>query len=396
MDQDFAWHLLRQMVEIPSVSGEEEPLAKYLVKIMAEIGLHSYVDEAGNAIGEIDRGDGPFLLLLGHMDTVAGLVPVRQEGTLLYGRGSVDAKGALATFICAVADLIPTWQGGRLVLVGAVEEETPSSRGAHAILERYQPDAVLIGEPSGWNNVVQGYKGKIHFSYTVTCQSAHSAGPFPTASELGTIFWTKVVDHCQQISGGQSIFYNVQPTLLQFDGSMEQAQLEISCRIPPDFDIAPFQQALAHVQDQGKIEFQEITPAIVVERANSVIQALIGAIRQTGERPKLKLKTGTSDMNIVSQQWNVPMAAYGPGNSLLDHTPNEHIDLYEYLRAIAILSVGLRDLLGALQTKRSSDLAKVTSQEEQKYAVSFAPEDGYTPEEEVELNRRLEALGYLE
>ena len=43
-------------------------------------------------------------------------------------------------------------------------------------------------------------------------------------------------------------------------------------------------------------------------------------------------------MNVVGQAWNCPIIAYVPGDSNLDHTPNEHIDLTEYRQAIAILS----------------------------------------------------------
>jgi [amino group carrier protein]-lysine/ornithine hydrolase len=54
------------------------------------------------------------------------------------------------------------------------------------------------------------------------------------------------------------------------------------------------------------------------------------------------VKSGTSDMNVVGPQWKCPILAYGPGNSSLDHTPNEHLDLAEYQRAIAILAQVLR------------------------------------------------------
>lgn len=54
-------------------------------------------------------------------------------------------------------------------------------------------------------------------------------------------------------------------------------------------------------------------------------------------RPKLKLKTGTADLNIVAPRWAVPLAVYGPGDSGLDHTAREHIDLMEYARAIDVL-----------------------------------------------------------
>jgi LysW-gamma-L-lysine carboxypeptidase len=58
------------------------------------------------------------------------------------------------------------------------------------------------------------------------------------------------------------------------------------------------------------------------------------------------VKTGTADMNVVAPHWpQTPIVAYGPGDSSLDHTPHEHIDLTEYLRAIEVLTATLQILV---------------------------------------------------
>ena len=88
--------LLRGMLEIESPSGGERPLAEYLCAEMARRGLRAHLDAAGNAVGEVGEA-GPLVVLLGHMDTAPGRVPVCREGNLLYGRGAVDAKGPLQT-----------------------------------------------------------------------------------------------------------------------------------------------------------------------------------------------------------------------------------------------------------------------------------------------------------
>jgi LysW-gamma-L-lysine carboxypeptidase len=73
---------------------------------------------------------------------------------------------------------------------------------------------------------------------------------------------------------------------------------------------------------------------------------MLKAIRTEGGRPRFKLKTGTSDMNTVGPAWGCPIVAYGPGDSSLDHTPNEHIDVEEYKRAIDVLTRALEILGG--------------------------------------------------
>jgi len=63
-----------------------------------------------------------------------------------------------------------------------------------------------------------------------------------------------------------------------------------------------------------------------------------------GARAAFKVKSGTSDMNVVGPVWSCPIVAYGPGDSTLDHTPGEHIDLDEYHRSIAVLIQVLQQL----------------------------------------------------
>src|SRR5579871_4262158 len=132
--------LLTTMLRIPSLSGQEGDLARMLCREMHDRGFRASIDEAGNAVGERGESEsGPTVLLLGHMDVVPGEVPVRREGELLYGRGAVDAKGPLATFLAA-ASALATGFSGRIVVVGAVEEEAATSRGARHIVQRYTPD----------------------------------------------------------------------------------------------------------------------------------------------------------------------------------------------------------------------------------------------------------------
>jgi LysW-gamma-L-lysine carboxypeptidase len=83
------------------------------------------------------------------------------------------------------------------------------------------------------------------------------------------------------------------------------------------------------------------------DKSNPLVRAFLAAIRAQGGEPGFKLKTGTADMNILAPAWGCPCVAYGPGDSALDHTPDEHILLSEYHRAIAVLDAVLRRLAGA-------------------------------------------------
>jgi [amino group carrier protein]-lysine/ornithine hydrolase len=381
MNASDAVTLLRTMIEMPSPSGGEQALASYLAGMLSQLGFQSQIDEVGNVLGRRGNPSGPLICLLGHMDTVPEQIPVKQTEMLLYGRGAVDAKGPLATMILAAAEA--ELGDAQVLVVGAIEEETPGSRGARYLLDRYNPDAVIIGEPSGWSSVVIGYKGRVGIQYQVRRPPTHMAGPGEKATEVAIDFWNRLTAYLDG-QGGERLFDRATAALGQFAGTIEQARLDISCRIPPDFDLTAFKRFLDSIRGDAEIAFDECTPAVLMDRGDPTARALTASIRAHGGRPGFKVKTGTSDMNTVYERWKVPMVAYGPGDSSLDHTSEEHIELAEYLRAIDVLRQALPTL--------SAELCE-------RHAVSAVPAgeaDVYTAEEEAELARRLEALGYLE
>jgi len=94
----------------------------------------------------------------------------------------------------------------------------------------------------------------------------------------------------------------------------------------------------------AEITFRGEEVAFRAEKNTPLVRAFNNAIRDTGGRPSYVYKTGTSDMNVVGPVWNCPIVAYGPGDSSLDHTPEEHIVLEEYHRGVAVLTNLLRSL----------------------------------------------------
>jgi [amino group carrier protein]-lysine/ornithine hydrolase len=341
--------LLHELVRIPSVSGDEGEAARYLVEQMAARGFESFVDGAGNAVGIVGAGR-PEIVLLGHIDTVPGEIPVRIEEGRLYGRGAVDAKGPLAAFVCAAARLHESGRlRGRIVVIGCVEEEAPSSRGAHYAVSRYRPDVCIVGEPSGWDRVTLGYKGVLRIRARFEQAYGHSAHERRTATERVVALWQRIQTSASEANvSRERIFDQLQPALLGIDsdsdGLDESAVAEISLRLPPG--IAPESAAaeIAAIDPAIRIEILGGVAAYESPRGTAPARALTQAIRERGGRPRLVLKTGTADMNIVGPAWGCPTVAYGPGDAALDHTPAEHIELDAYLRAIDVLEAALARL----------------------------------------------------
>jgi LysW-gamma-L-lysine carboxypeptidase len=95
--------------------------------------------------------------------------------------------------------------------------------------------------------------------------------------------------------------------------------------------------------------FHAHEPAWRGERNNALVRSFLGAIREISPetRPSFVVKSGTSDMNVVGPAWRCPILAYGPGDSTLDHTPNEHIALDDYWQAVLVLEAALRNLVAS-------------------------------------------------
>ncbi|MFF3909733.1 M20/M25/M40 family metallo-hydrolase [Streptomyces sp. NPDC001848] len=333
------------MVEIPSPSGQEAELAAFLAGELRDWGFTTRIDEVGNVIARRGPAAGPTIMLIGHMDTVPSRLEVRQEGTVLHGRGTVDAKGPLATMICAAA--AAEVGHAQLVVAGVVEEET-FGRGATHLLEGHRPDAAFVGEPNGWSGVGIGYKGRVVVRYAVCRPAGHTASPEEKATEAAIAFWNKVVGYCEAHTAGSRAFDRPIPTLVEMGGTIEEARMTLACRTPPGFDLAEFERFLADTAKDAVLTIDDRTPPVRVDTRGAAVRALCSAIRAQGARPTLKLKTGTADLNILEPCWNVPMAVYGPGDSSLDHTDREHIDLVEYVRAIDVLRHALETLADEL------------------------------------------------
>lgn len=335
--------LLIELVKRYSPSMQEAPAVQYLTGWMRERGFEAHIDPSGSACGIRGATNAPHtLMLLGHIDTFPGEIPVRVEDNILYGRGSVDAKGSLCAFAeAAAAAAIP--EGWRVVVIGAVEEESASSKGAHHARQTFTPDFCIIGEPSGADRITLGYKGRILLDYTLRQAVAHTARPEPTVGELGANFWAAIRGWANEQNAGYDRFFDqVMPSLRTINTSSdyfhETLFMTVAFRLPPRVTPDEVIRVLNEFkQPEGQLRPYGAEIAYQGSRNNALVRSMMGAIRSRGGQPGFVLKTGTSDMNIVGAVWQCPIIAYGPGDSNLDHTPNEHQNLDEYNRAVDTL-----------------------------------------------------------
>ena len=140
------------------------------------------------------RGSGPrHLAFAGHVDVVPpgeGWTESPWSGEvrdgLLYGRGAVDMKGAVAAFIAAASRSDARQDGGTLSLIITGDEEGPATYGTVALMERMAvrgivPDLCLVGEPTSaarlGDMVKIGRRGSVNMWIDVTGRQGHVAYP---------------------------------------------------------------------------------------------------------------------------------------------------------------------------------------------------------------------------
>lgn len=342
-----AQQLLFDLVSIPSPSRHEMEAVNFLVHWMKNKGYdNAYVDQAGSAVGIIGDGQRD-IVLLGHIDTFGGNPPVKMDNRRLYGRGTVDAKGPLCAFAAAAlqAQLQPDT---RLIVIGAVEEEASSSKGARFATTQFQPDMCIIGEPSRWDRIAIGYKGRLLLEWNWYGAMAHSAGNVLSPAELAFQYWQNVSAYVDQFNRDkQRMFDRLDATIQEIntgqDGAYGWSKMLVGFRLPPGLDPEELSHALKP-SNEAAMRAYGMEKAVICPKDSALSRAFRAAIRTEGGTPTFVQKTGTADMNVVARTWGCPMVAYGPGDSSLDHTPNEHVDIDEYLSTIRVLSAVLEQI----------------------------------------------------
>jgi LysW-gamma-L-lysine carboxypeptidase len=352
---NYPVELLQSMLGIYSPSGSESELAAFLLEQMSARRFKVREDCVGNVIGELGE-EGPRILLCGHMDTVPGEIPVRIESDFLYGRGSVDAKSSLAamiegSFLAAERSQAPF----RVTLAAVVEEET-SGAGAKALISSGNSyDFAVFGEPSGAPNIVIGYKGSLQLYVTCMTKGGHSASPwlsknsYEEAFEFWSTFRDSLMENCSTSKFSAITGCVTNATAGDTTNNIpSHATLVIDVRIPPRVKasemVARIEKFTGHYQEEHDdarflIAVKDKAEAFLGSEDSDIVRAFRWAIRKTvGCQASFVKKTGTSDINIFAESQSMPMIAYGPGDSTLDHTEEERVSISDYLRSIEVYS----------------------------------------------------------
>jgi LysW-gamma-L-lysine carboxypeptidase len=356
-----ALSLLMDLVSIPSPSGKEGKLAKYIFNWLSERGFKNIkIDRAGNVRARTTE-EIPIITYCGHMDTVPGTFPVSLNNGRLFGRGASDAKGPLSAMLYSAYRLM---QKRIPVEVLAVVREEMNSEGIkYALRDEPISKFTVFGEPSGVNNVVIGYRGRIEAEVEFYAQSFHASMPWIGRSAL-----QYAIDFIDRLKVYEANFSSRNKT-----DSVSICVTRMSAGLannvaPPDARLVLDIRIPAHIKKEKIIEdirkLCRLTRAPrfrmkvneSVEAASSPNGYLMMAMRRAifralGSPAKMVKKTGSGDMNYAIKK-GVEALTYGPGDGLTEHSSNESIELEGFFKTINVLTELPMELRHILSEKK--------------------------------------------
>ena len=358
---DYSVQLLTKMLEIYSPTGKEGKISDFLLREMEHLGFKARKDSVQNVIGEVGNGK-PKVLLCGHMDTVSGHIPVRIENGKLYGRGAVDAKASLAAMMVA-SSLLAEELSNKILVVGVVEEEGLSRGVKQLIKSGVTSDYAVFGEPSGTENITIGYKGSLHFKITCETQTGHSSAPwlYENAVERAFDIWNEIRALHLDKEKSDSHFYSINSALVRLAGGKagsvvaSKCGMHIDLRFPPQFTSDEVFTKVAEKIDRYRSANPKVSVVLkMIDRSepfevdpkSPLVRAFSWSVRKVRHKSAMFLrKTGTGDMNTYGKALHVPCVTYGPGDSHLDHTSTENIEIQDYLDSIQVYREAVKRLV---------------------------------------------------
>jgi succinyl-diaminopimelate desuccinylase len=325
------------LVAIPSVSHDERALADHVVERLAGLAHLDIERVDDNVVARTALGRPPRLVVAGHLDTVPpdGNTEPRVEDDVLWGLGSADMKGGLAVMLDLAATIAEpaldvTW-------VFYVAEEVAAEHNGLGRLFAERPelvtgDVALLGEPTA-GAIEAGCQGTMRIRVELVGARAHTARPWMGRNALhraGHLLAAlddyearrPIIDGCEFREALQAVFAeggvagNVVP---------DRAVVTINHRFAPDRSAA---EAWAHVQDVLAPHLAEGDRAELVDVADAAPPGLthpvLATLRDRYQLP-VRAKLGWTDVSRFAQA-GIPAVNFGPGDSTIAHTRDEHLD----------------------------------------------------------------------
>jgi acetylornithine deacetylase len=328
------FELTKELMNIPSVSGDEQKVGEFLGEYLTSLGYEVELQEVESGRKNVIAwaSDDPQVFLSTHMDTVPPFIPPTEDDEKIYGRGSCDAKGIIASQIIAAENLRK--EGiDKIGLLYTVDEEE-SGAGArvandHPIAEKCK--YLINGEPTDLDLAI-GSKGSLRMTLKTSGKAAHSAYP-----EMGESAIEKILDVLQDIL----------KTDLPKDEFFGETTLNIgtiSGGLKTNV-IPPFAEAGLHIRMVTELEpVMEIFEKAVAGRGELEVMSCSLPVKMLEvEGFKQKVVRFTTDIPYLTN-WGTPLLL-GAGSILDAHTKHEFVLKKDLERSVYLYELLVMKLL---------------------------------------------------
>lgn len=362
--------LCQQLIGIPSITGQEKKLAGFIKEEMLRRGFdEAWLDEVGNVIGVLKgHQPGKKVLFDGHLDTVEVLEqdtwqhpPFGGEvdSGKIYGRGASDMKGALAAMIFAVGELARCKEDlyGEIYVSGTVHEEIAEGVSLGYIIQKIQPDVVVIGEATQLKINI-GQRGRGEIVVKTLGKAAHSSNP---AVGINAVYkMTKAIEAIQELElpedellgpaileltdiisapyPGASVV--PEKCLATYDrrllvgdtetGVIEDIEKHLA-RVAledPDFKGSVSLAMNNYTTYTGfKVESPRFAPAWKLEKDHQIVQQAKKALEKAGLPISLSAYSFCTNGSSSAGIHGIPTIGFGPGREAEAHIKDEYLEL---------------------------------------------------------------------
>ena len=356
-------NLAQELIKIPSdeTAGEKEVceyLESYLKSLGMKVRLQKVLPNRPNIIAEVIGDEvGKSIMFNGHVDTVPvgdikkwSMDPYSAiiKDNKLFGRGSTDMKGAIASMIIAMKFIMNNVEkfNGKIIFTGVMAEETTGLGTQKIVEENIKADMAVVGEPSD-EKIYRAHKGTMWFNLSTYGKLEHSSES-NSESNNAIINMMKLIMEINEISKElETIENNLvgHPSINigLIDGGTKQNMIADSCRISIDRRTLP-EEKTEEVLDKLRIrldglrslddrltfdlEIDTIREAVEVAESEQIVQEVKNALNKViNKNPTISGMKATTDMSILVNQGNIPSVIYGPGFIKQAHTVDEFIEV---------------------------------------------------------------------
>lgn len=335
LHQDAA-RLTAQLVDFPSVSGDEEALADAIETALRELDHLEVLRHGNNVVARTRLGRSERVVLAGHIDTVpiADNVPSRlDEDGVLWGCGTSDMKSGVAVQLRIAATVLAPNRD--LTFVFYDNEEVEADRNGLGHIAKAQPDwlagdfAVLLEPSSG--EVEGGCQGTLRVHLRTAGQRAHSARSWMGANAIHAA--TPILDRLSAYEPRRVLIddleYREGLNAVGISGGVAGNVIPDACTVTVNYRYAPDlsdEQALAHVREVfdgcgvAELVVDDHSGAALPGLGHPAAAAFMAAVGGTAQ-PKF----GWTDVSRFSAL-GVPAVNYGPGEPSLAHRVDERVE----------------------------------------------------------------------